>query len=317
MTEPLMLLRDEHRRLFIGPEISRLLQRIVRATAPTYPPTEYGASEGWTAETLEDLLQDWIAERLLARGDLTLMLETSESPRSLRAALTTSLSQFLINRRRRTSASNLYRRTLQMLRRGEEFTAINPSARPADQLWTLVAAPQLSPSAMALAWLVQIASRLDDEQLAVIRYGPYSLKSSPILREPALQQFLTHLLANAEGSLSLTTITEVMRRRFRLFELADIELDESVEVPEPPVPLQVEHAVAADGVLARLGKARTDAIRAFETSDGDFAVAGEAIGGNAHEGERAVTEVLQLIGEIATSTEDARAIYIALIEKLF
>jgi hypothetical protein len=69
MSAPLDLLRAEHRQFVVGPEISRLLERVVRATAPTYPATEYGAAAGWTAESLEDLLQDWVTERLRARGD--------------------------------------------------------------------------------------------------------------------------------------------------------------------------------------------------------------------------------------------------------
>jgi hypothetical protein len=317
MSAPLDLLRAEHRQFVVGPEISRLLERVVRATAPTYPATEYGAAAGWTAESLEDLLQDWVTERLLARGDLAVMLETAGTLASLRAALTTSLSQFLINRRRRTSASNLYRRTAQMLRRGDEFHALNASARPADQLWTLTASPRLSPSAIPLAQLVQVVDELTDAQLGVVRYGPYSLKSSPILREPALRRFLNFLLDRAEGAVSLPTIADVMRRRFRLFELADVELDETVGAFEPTVPTQVEHSVAANSVLARMGLDLTAAIRAFEVSDGDFREVGAAIGGGAPEGEAAVTKVLLLISETATSTEDARAFYAALIERLF
>jgi hypothetical protein len=317
MTDPLELLREEHRDLVIGPEISRLLRRVVRATAPTYPPTEYGASGGWTAEALEDVLQDWVTERLLARGDLSLMLHTAGSSSTLRAALTTSFSQLLINNRRRTSASNLYRRTAQMLRRDDEFVAVTTPSRLADQLWTTSGVLHESSSPLSLGELVQIANGLTDEQLAVVRYGPYSLKSSPIVREPSLRRFLSFLLENSEGALTLTTISDVMRRRFRLFELEDVELDESIETREDAVALQVEHVVAAESVMARMGSNRVIAIRAFEESEGDFAAVGAALGGEAEEGESAVTEVVHLIAEIATSTDDARAIYAALIEKLF
>ena len=318
MSSSIDKLRDEHRSLVVGSEIAELLDRVVRATAPTYPATEYGAEGGWTAEALEDLLHDWVAERLLARGDLAVMLRTSGSVASLRASLTTSLSQFLINRRRRTSASNLYRRVLAMLRNETEFKPITGASRaPADQLWTLASARWESSSSLALADLVQLANQLSDDELGVVRYGPFSLKSSPILREPALREFLRFMFEQASGGLTLSMIADVMRRRFRLFELADVTLDDSLETTDVPVPLQAEHEAAAASVVARMGETGAAAIRAFEETDGDFASAGATIGGDAADGERAVTEVLGLIADFAISAEDARSIYARVVEKLF
>jgi hypothetical protein len=310
-------LREEHRRLVIGPELARLLERIVRATAPVYPATEYGEPGGWNGEALEDLLHDWISERLLGRGDLAVMLRTASSSASLRGALTTSLSQFVINRRRRTSASNLYRRTLSMLRSDADFDVAGGRLRSSDQLWTLASAPQATPSTRWLSQLVQTAEDLTDEHLGVVRYGPFSLKSSPILREPALGEFLRYLLERADGALPLSTIAEVMRRRFRLFELGDVEIDESFESADTPIPQRVEHEVAAASVVARMGAAGAVAIRAFEESDGDFSAAGSALGSDTRAGEAAVTMVIGLIADHATSTDDARAIYAAVLERLF
>ena len=204
-----------------------------------------------------------------------------------------------------------------MLAEGEEFEAVGAASRPPDQAWTLSREPRRSASPLSLLQLVHIADRLTDEQLSVIRYGPYSLKSSPILREPALRQFLVFLLENAGGAVALSTIADVLRWRFRLFELEDVVLDDFVEAREPEVSLQVEHAIAAESVLARMGSDRVAAIRAFEEAEGDFSAAGAALGGGRREGEKAVSEVLHLIAELATSTEDARATYEVLVEKLF
>jgi hypothetical protein len=317
MTASLSELRSEHGREVIGRSIAELLERVVRATAPAYPPGEYSDAGVWNREALEDVLQDWVTDRLLSRGDLTVMLETAGSEHSLRAALTNSFSQFLINRRRRTSATNLYKRVAAMLRKDPGFAPVGRSNRAGEQLWSLAGMRVGGPSALPLGALVSIALELDDEALEVVRYGPYSLKSSPILREPRLHEFVAFLLEHAEGALSLGTIIKVLRRRFRLLAAEPVQLDEALESEEPPVPLRVERDAATQSVVSRLGLDLARALRAYETPDRDFAAAGKAIGGGRLEGEHAVSNVLALIAEYADSLEEARAIYRSVVESLF
>src|SRR5258707_15403238 len=107
-------LRAEHKAEVIGPLIKDLLEKIVRATAPTYPPLEYSDAQVWNSEALEDALHGWVAERLLRRGDLAAMLLRASTIAHFRAMLTTSFGQFLTNRRPRTSATNLFTNTKKM-----------------------------------------------------------------------------------------------------------------------------------------------------------------------------------------------------------
>lgn len=318
MAELLTVLRDEHRREVIGQRLAELFERVVVATAPTYPPALYSDARVWTNEALEDALQGWVTERLLARGDLSVMLGKASSTGSLRAALTTSFSQFLVNKRQRSSAMNLHRRVASMLRSEANFVAVGASTkRASEQLWTVREAGPTTEATPRLGELVQIAFEKSDDELEVVRYGPHSLKSSPILREARLREFLVLLLERAKGPMSLATISEVLRRRFRLTEVEQTELDEAVESPDLPVPLRVEHADAARSVLARMGLQLALTVGAFERSDGDFGAAGATMGGGRDQGAKAMSDVMALIAEYSESVEDARAIYRLLVESLF
>jgi transposase len=158
-------LRAEHGREVIGPNLRSLLARIVAATAPIYPADEYSDAWVWNEEALEDALHDWIAMRLLRRGDLAAMLLSASSLGSFRGALTKSFSQFLRNRRRRTSASNLYTRMQKVLRTDSRFQMVGHSSRAHEQLWTLRELPVHQPTRKGMGELVAGVSRLTDDRL--------------------------------------------------------------------------------------------------------------------------------------------------------
>src|SRR5687768_13848751 len=109
-------LRDEYQRGGLGVLVLELLKKIVWSTVLQYPPSEYSPYERWDHMACEDVLSDWIRERLWGRGDLQAMLSSAATQQHLRASLTTSLRQHLVNKRRRSIASNLYKRVRAMLR---------------------------------------------------------------------------------------------------------------------------------------------------------------------------------------------------------
>src|SRR5438094_456868 len=106
----LQQLRQEYQRDGIGLLLKELLAKIVWATVRQYPASEYSPSQSWDKAACEDVLSDWVAERLWGRADLQAMLSFVSSTAQLRSALTTSLRQHLANKRRRSIASNLYKR---------------------------------------------------------------------------------------------------------------------------------------------------------------------------------------------------------------
>jgi hypothetical protein len=299
-------LRAEHGSQVIGPLLKDLLEKIVRATAPTYPPLEYSDAQVWNAEALEDALHGWVADRLLRRGDLAAMLLRANTTDHLRAMLTTSFGQFLTNRRPRTSASNLFIRTKKMLR--AKFFPVGASAsRAADQLWTVEGGIE-EPASISIRGLVAIAHELNDDALEVVRYGPHSLKSSPILRDPRLEEFLRHVLGRAEGAVTLGQIAEVERYRFNLPAFEQVELESALENEAVSTAAAVERSDLARSVLMRLGSDLEPVVRAYAETDSVAAAARKAGLSGAVFSDR-LNRVLAMIAEFADDPEEASAVF--------
>ncbi len=311
-------LQAEHAEQIIGPRLAELLARIVDATAPSYPPSQYSDARVWNRDALDDALQDWTLTRLLERGDLSVMLASAGSIGALRGMLTRSFAQHLINRRRRTSATNLFSRTVALLRSDDAFRAVGRASTAGTQRWTLAGHPTGAPASPGtVSRLIKAAGARTDTELGVVRYGPYSLKSSPILRGPALREFVAFLLAEADGDLTTGEIFEVMRHRFNLVELPPVELDETLVEREPPVPTAVETRVFAAGVLARVGRRNAELIRAVAAADGDPFAAAHTVGAAPAEVAAALDALHALIAEYAESADEAVAVHRQVIESLF
>lgn len=300
-----------------GPNLVELVDRVVKATAPQYPALEYSDSSVWNTQSFEDARNDWLEKRLVGRGDLGKMLRQAKSLGQLRAALTTSFSQFLVNRRPRSSAANLYKRSNDMLRDKDEiFAKVGSSTRSGSQLWTLVSAPREERSQLDADALVAVARQHSDEELAVIRYGEESLKSSPILRAPQLERFLTHLLEGAEGALDMATIAEVMRIRFELWEFEPVEFEGAFAAETLAVDLEVPTEAAARSVFLRLSPEAARALIAVDEANGEFEAAAKSLGCSLSEVFDPVADTLSMVAAYAADPEEARAIYERLKELL-
>jgi hypothetical protein len=306
-------LRTEHEAKVIGPLLAGLLARVATATVKTYPP-DYSPTGTWNDEAIEDVLHDWTEDRLLRRKDLSKLLAGARSEGALRGGLTTSLGQHLTNNRRRSAAANLFKRVLAMLRDDDAFEAVGAVGPAADQPWTLAADPAQKPSPLDENDLVRLAFELTDDDLGVVRYGPHSLKESPILRQPGLHRFLTHTLEGAGGTLSPATFINVVRRRFNLIDPEDVEIEEATDA-EAPV-RGVEIGALAASVISRMGQQRCELIIAQAQHD-DPVAAAEAAGVGIATMKRALSETLALVAEHATDADEARAIYKVVVERLF
>jgi hypothetical protein len=165
--------------------------------------------------------------------------------------------------------------------------------------------------------LIKAAGTRTDAELGVVRYGPYALKSSPILRGPALREFVAFLLAEADGDLTTREIFEVMRHRFNLVELPPVELNETLLDREPPVPTAVETRLLAASVLARVGRRNAELIRAVAAAEGDPLAAADAVGAAPTEVAATLDAFHALIAEYAESADEAVAVHRQVIESLF
>jgi hypothetical protein len=242
-TVTLDALRREHFREFIGPLLDDLLRRVVRATAPTYPP-DYAPGGAWNQASLEDVYQQWVEDRLWGRRDLTRMLGGAKSKNGLRRALTRSLRQFLTNSRVRSSASNLYKRMIKLLETDSTFKPVSRASKIGESRWAL-AGGATEPSKLSLRELVRRAHELSDRDLKVVRYNPESAKSSPILRKAYLRRFLVHVLRSAEGSLDAAQISEIIIYRFNLFEPSEVAISADLKSLTPSTEAIVSAELAA------------------------------------------------------------------------
>lgn len=301
-------LREEYRRSGVGELLLDLLSRIVWSTVRQYPPAEYSGQGSWDQSACEDVLNDWIAERLWGRADLQAMLLGTNSTAQLRASLTTSLRQFLTNRQRRSVASNLYKRVCTMLREDPLFRSVNPGSSASERQWTLTADNIAQTSSRSILELAQIAFELSDDELQVVRYGPFSQKLSPILRENGLRKFLMHLFEKAEGTLTVDIIIDLMKRRFSLPRDEEIEIDDTVPSHETSPATLAEWSVAAESIVSRLGLDHSRVVRAYFASGGSVPTTATRLGRSQDDVRRIVHDTFQEICDSSRTEDDARSI---------
>jgi hypothetical protein len=311
-------LRAEHAESVIGPRIARLLARVVRATAPTYPAREYTASGRWDVGTLEDVLHDWVEVRLLRRGDLAVILGSARTTAGVNSLLTRSFTQHLINKRRRTSATNLFDRVGKMLRSGEEFHQVLTGPTGGDAAYCPAAKPSTEPASTdSVRALVKMMAAISDEELQVVRYGPYSLKSSPILRDPKLRQVLLMLLTEADGYLTLSQAVAIMVHRFNLVEPDPTTLEEAAVDTRADTSTTAETLILARSVLSRLGREQALLLRLLADADGDPAAAARAAGTSQAQFTEVADTLHALIADHAETPTEAAAVFRTVVESLY
>ena len=303
----LAALRDEYVRDGIGSLLHELLSKVVWSTVHQYPPAEYSAYQNWDKPACDDVLNEWIAERLWGRADLYVMLTAAPNVAQLRAALTTSLRQFLSNHRRRSIASNLYKRISKILREDSQFTSDGVANAATEKRWK-IADSNGRPSCLSIDELVQISFDLSDDELEVVKYGPFSLKLSPILRDPKLREFLRFLLQKADGSLTVTDIVEVMKFRFTLPVEGDTTVEESLPSSNPSPETEASVSVAARSIVARLGFEGCKIVAAYFLAGGDFNASAMKCQTDSESVREVVHRAFAAICECSESEENAQSI---------
>jgi len=301
-------LREEYRRDGLGVRLRELLEKIVWSTVRQYPPSEYSPYNNWDKAACEDVLSDWILERLWSRADLQAMLSSAATLQQLRSALTTSLRQHLTNKRRRSIASNLYKRVRAMLRDNSLFRSVSSPLVGAEERWTLAGHGSSAPSTLSVDELTQIACGLSDNHLEVVRYGPFSQKLSPILRNPRLRDFLEHVLGRAEGSVTLGTIIDVMRFRFSLPTEENTELDDTIASTKQGPADEAAVAINARSVVSRLNLEEAEIVTAYFHSEGAVSEAAKLCECTPERVREVVHRAVAMICECSESEDDARAI---------
>lgn len=318
----------------IGNGILSLLWRIARATATSYPPSRFTLSGSWGRGELEDVLQEWIMERLLVRmdregrprggGQLAEVRARAGSMDSVRQLLSGSFRHYMADRPALklgqrpgpVEAINLFRRARKLLQEDHAFTAVGGRARrDGEQMWTLTAKARPEPSTCSVEELTRFASARSDAEWKVARYGPEAGQASPILREPELREFVLFLLDRADGALRLDAIAEVLEARFGL-EFAIQSLDPHPHLADLSTVRQLELRDVARCVLAQLGERRASILVAFERADRKFAPAARLLEIDRAIVRREVRAIVEAIVGLG-GREDFAPVYQLVVESLF
>jgi hypothetical protein len=196
-------------------ECRRIVGLLVRTSGlpPHYSP--YGV---WSDEAVDEVLADWIATRLIGRGQLLAMVQRAPVLAVFRRMAETSVRQHLVDSLRRSQASNLFERVTRQLVADERFEELDEQA--GTKFWRLRGGPA-EPFPADDSRLAALAFSLGE--FRVIRYEPDARKLSPLLDSGELTRFLLGVLS--AGPMSAASIMRALSVRFAIEEpTADQEL---------------------------------------------------------------------------------------------
>jgi hypothetical protein len=207
-------------------------------------PAHYSPYGVWSAEAIDEVYADWVAVRLVSRGQLRAMLQRAPSLKVFRRMAETSVRQHLIDGLKPTQAANLYERVTRLLA-SDRFTG---TGQGAGRLWRLAEGPSApfdgdDRTLLGVAWSLG--------EFTVIRYDIDARKLSPLLDGEDLERFVTGMLG--AGAMTAATIVRALRLRFGLEEEEPHgEIDDSLHTRGGAEPQRAP--VIAELVTATLGE---------------------------------------------------------------
>jgi hypothetical protein len=185
-------------------------------------PAHYSPYGVWSDEAIEEVYADWVAVRLVGRGQLLAILQRAPILPVFRRMVETSVRQHLIDRLKPSQAANLYERVTRLLG-GTRFAATGAGR---GRLWRLIDGPEHSfdgddRQLLAVAWSLG--------EFQVLHYDAGARKLSPLLDADELDRFVTGVLG--AGAMTAATIVRALRLRFGLDESErPSELDDSAGI---------------------------------------------------------------------------------------
>lgn len=108
-------LEREYERELIGPAVLGEVRRVCSVRARRYPPSVYARSGMWDEESMADLVQDVVVERLLGERQIDYLFDVARTVDVWRALLDRQVRIVLARRRVRTVVDNLLDRARRML----------------------------------------------------------------------------------------------------------------------------------------------------------------------------------------------------------
>ncbi len=195
-------------------------------------PAHYSPVGVWSEEAVDEVFADWVAARLVARGQLLAMLQRAPALRVFRRMAETSVRQHLVDGLTKSQSANVYQRVARLLAESERFSNVGSGA---GRLWRLRGGPS-EPFEVDDTRLLRVAWSLGE--FKVIRYDAAARKLSPLLAGDDLDRFVAGLLE--AGAMTTGTLMRALRLRF------------GIEDAVPPGDLDAAVAVAKDDPYAEV-----------------------------------------------------------------
>jgi len=211
-------------------------------------PPHYSPVGVWSDEAMDEVCADWVAVRLVDRGQLLAMLQRAPALRVFRRMAETSVRQHLVDGLTRSQSANLYDRVARLLDETERFAG---SGSGSGRLWRLADGPDTpfdgdDRQLLGVAWAMG--------EFHVIRYDAEARKLSPLLEAEELERFVGGLLE--AGTMTTGTIMRALRLRFAIEDPAPAgELDAAADASTRPDP--EAEVVIAELVTATLAELTT------------------------------------------------------------
>lgn len=208
-------------------------------------PAHYSPVGVWSDEAVDEAFADWVARRLVERGQLLAMLQRAPALTVFRRMCETSVRQHLIDGLKRSQSANVYDRVANLLVDGEQFSYAGSGS---GRLWHVAGGPR-DPFEGDDRQLLAVAWSLGEFE--VIRYNIAARKLSPLLEADELRRFVSGLLH--AGTMTTARIMLAIRLRFAIEDPApDEELDTAAQTASEGSP--EEQAIIGELVTATLAE---------------------------------------------------------------
>jgi DNA-binding NarL/FixJ family response regulator len=266
-------LRQAARQLRGGEEIpTELLDALRAAVSSTVRsgrlPNSLSPYGHWGDDIVEELLQSWLADKLLLHSALLALLDRARSPAAFGSMARRSFYHWLLSTRPRSEASNIYSRLVAALEdHPEQFRVAVEASERQHRWWALADDQDAVPFAGDDRNLA--AAAMAAGELAIVRYSTSS-RLSPVISSAQLLRYCQAVMAALSAALTPALLMRALATRVDLGDVRDVALEEGRVTHEDVLgdPAgQLELRESALAVLGQLTPRQAEILLATERGD--------------------------------------------------
>lgn len=285
-------------------ELVRVTRTVVADLALPDSSSPYGR---WDHTIVDDLVADWLADRLLQNGRLLAMLDMAYTPSAFRSLAGDNLYQHVLSNRLRSQSQNIWKRLADMLERETDtFAVAQTAAKRADRFYTLVAEPSTELFSSSDRELRDAALAVGD--LELLLWSSTAARLSPLIATVELRRFVVSVMSTIGRALKPTHLMTALYVRLNLAPDTEIPLSDAlVAVDSPAVDDEVVFDEVARGVYDRMTSRQKRVLAAI--GDGEQAkVTAQRLGVSAPTVANDRRHIAGLIGDVADDDDERRRI---------